>query len=132
MRISLALGPRQPLSRQTAWGCFTTNLAMPGFGSLMAGRFSGYPQAVLALGGLGMSVVFGARFVYWCLSNWTRLHGEQADPFGGITELLLAGRWAFMGIALFGAGWLWALATSSLILRAAKEADAPHVPPRLG
>jgi hypothetical protein len=27
MKISLALGPRQPLSRQTAWGCVTTNLA---------------------------------------------------------------------------------------------------------
>ena len=27
------VAPRQPLSRQTAWGCLATNIAMPGFGS---------------------------------------------------------------------------------------------------
>ena len=51
-KISLALGQRQALSRQTAWGCFTTNLALPGFGSLVAGRISGYFQVALAMVGL--------------------------------------------------------------------------------
>ena len=39
MKISLALGNPQALSRQTAWGCLTTNLAMPGFGSLVLGVY---------------------------------------------------------------------------------------------
>ena len=52
MKISLALGPRRPLSRQTAWGCLTTNLALPGAGSLVAGRVSGYPQLALGVGGM--------------------------------------------------------------------------------
>ena len=62
-KVSLALGPRRPLSRQTAWGCFTTNLAMPGFGSLVAGRISGYAQAALTIGGMVLTMVFGARFI---------------------------------------------------------------------
>ena len=65
MKISLALGPRQPLSRQTAWGYLTSNLALPGSGSLLAGRISGYAQLALGLGGLLMTVVFGLRFMLW-------------------------------------------------------------------
>ena len=38
-------------------------------------------------------------------------------------------RWALLGMGLFGAGWLWALASSYDIVRSAKN-DAP-IPPRL-
>ena len=48
MKISLALGQRKPLDRTTAWGCLTANLAVPGCGSLVAGRVSGYFQLLLA------------------------------------------------------------------------------------
>jgi hypothetical protein len=131
-KISLALGPRQPLSRQTAWGCFTTNLAMPGFGSLMAGRFSGYPQAALALAGMLMTVGFGFRFLYWYLNHRPGSAGAEPDPVAALVDIWMAVRWALFGFFLFLAGWLWALATSSLILRAAKAAEAAQVPPRLG
>jgi hypothetical protein len=132
MKISLALGPRRPLSRQTAWGCLTTNLALPGFGSLMAGRVSGYPQAVLGLGGMALSVLFGVRFFLWSLSNWSRLHAPESDPVAALGEMWLALRWALLGLALFLAGLLWALATSSGILRQAKAAEAREAPPKLG
>jgi len=40
-------------------------------------------------------------------------------------------RWAVLGIALFALGWLWALATSLSLLRAAKNEEPPKAPPRL-
>ena len=129
MKISLALGPRGLLSRQTAWGCLTTNLALPGIGSLMAGRRVGYPQAILGFGGLAVSVLFGLPFIYWCLANWSRLYGDQADPVSSMAELWTRVRWASLGIVLFAAGWLWALATSCMILHQS-QADS-NIPPRL-
>jgi hypothetical protein len=131
MKISLALGTRQPLSRQTAWGCLTTNLLTPGFGSLLAGRRSGYPQVALALGGMGLTLVFGLRFILWNVHNWDQLHDPGADSVEALTSMWLAGRWAFLGIALFALALLWALATSLAILRDAKKTAPPSVPPRL-
>jgi hypothetical protein len=129
----LALGPRRPLSRQTAWGCLTTNLALPGLGSLVAGRISGYSQAALALGGMGLTMAFGVRFMLWFAANWARLHDPEADPVAALLEMWVAGglRWALLGIALFALGWLWALATSLGLLRAAKREEASRAPPRL-
>jgi len=131
MKISLALGTRQPLSRQTAWGCLTANIAIPGSGSLAAGRPSGYGQLALALVGMILTTTFGVRFIVWALSNWSRLYGPQADPLAGLTEMWAAVRWALVGMGIFGLGWLWALATGLQILHAAKEAEQSNVPPRL-
>ena len=131
MKISLALGKRQPLSRQTAWGCLTTNLARPGFGSLVAGHAVGYAQAVLSVGGLMLSLVFGARFLGWYVANWSRLQGAQSDPIAAMAEVLRAVRWPAMGIGVFVVGWLWALSTSWQILRSAKQAESENAPPRL-
>jgi hypothetical protein len=132
MKISLALGSREPLSRQTAWGCLTTNLALPGFGSLVAGYAAGYPQAVLGIGGLVLTMVFGVRFISWYIANWSRFYGAQADPFAALSDTWPALRWALLGIGLFVVALLWALATSLQIMRAAKNAEATNVPPRLG
>jgi hypothetical protein len=131
MKVSLALGPRRPLSRQTAWGCLTTNIAMPGFGSLMAGRVSGYAQAVLAVGGMGLTLVFGVRFIYWFITNWGRVHQPDADPFTAMSEMWQFLKWPAIGFGLFGLGWLWALATSCLIVRSAQKPESPALPPRL-
>ena len=131
MKISLALGKRQPLSRQTAWGCFTTNLALPGFGSLVAGHGTGYAQAVLGVGGLMLTLIFGARFLGWYVANWSRLQGPQNDPIAALAEVLRAVRWPALGIAVFAVGWLWALTTSWQILRSAKQAESENAPPRL-
>ena len=131
-KISLALGPRQPLSRQTAWGCLTTNLALPGFGSLVAGRRSGYPQVALMVCGLIVTTIFGVRFMAWAVANWGRLQqGNELDPFAGLGEMWLAMRWAVGGIAIFALGWLWALGTSLHILREADGPESRGKPPRL-
>ena len=131
MKISLALGPRQPLSRQTAWGCLTTNLALPGFGSLLGGRRSGYPQAALMICGLILTCVCGIRFMIWAVANWSRLQGNELDPFGGLLEMWLAARWALAGIGIFATAWVWALGTSLELLREAGRTESAAVPPRL-
>src|SRR5258707_97358 len=117
MKISLALGPRQPLSRQTAWGCLTANLAFPGSGSLVAGRVSGYAQLALALSGLVITILFGVRFFYWYIVHWSQFNGRQADPVTSLIEMWLVVRWALLGIGIFLVGWLWALATGLDLLR---------------
>jgi len=130
MKISLALGPRQPLSRQTAWGCFTSNLALPGFGSLAAGRKVGYFQAALTIIGMGFTLLFGVRFIFWTLSNWARLHDPLGDQIAALGEMWLHVRWAMVGIGIFALGWLWALTTSMSILGSAAHSQQ-SLPPRL-
>ena len=130
-KISLALGPRRPLSRQTAWGCLTTNIAMPGFGSLVAGRVSGYAQVALALGGMIVTILFGARFIYWYVTNWSRFHSPDADPADALSEMWQFLKWPLVGFGMFAVSWLWALATSFLIVSSARKTESANVPPRL-
>jgi len=131
MKISLGLGPRRTLSRQTAWGCLTSNLAMPGVGSLVAGRRSGYAQLVLGVVGLVMTMVFGARFILWYSANFSRVTGGDLDPIESFAELWRAVRWAFLGITLFALGWVWSLAVGLTIVREAKNAERSRQPPKL-
>lgn len=123
MKISLALGQRQPLSRQTAWGCFTMNMAIPGAGSLVGGRVAGYPQLVIGLAGLALTVFFGGRFIVWCLMNWSRIYGSQADPYAVWGDLWRMLKWALAGIGTFLIAWLWALGSSLGILATSKEPE---------
>src|ERR1035437_8726665 len=131
MKVSLALGPRRPLSRQTAWGCLSTNLAMPGFGSLVAGRISGYAQVALAVGGMALTMIFGVRFIWWYTTNWSRFHGGDADPTAALSEMLPLLKWPLVGFGMFAVGWLWALATGLQIVSSARKAESATVPPRL-
>jgi len=131
MKVSLALGPRRRLSRQTAWGCLTTNLAMPGFGSLVAGRASGYPQAALAVGGTLLTMISGARFIWWYVANWSRFYGADADATTALVDMWPYLKWPLAGLGIFAVGWVWALATSLRIVSASKEDESPAVPPRL-
>src|SRR5258708_6708134 len=101
MKISLARAPREPLSSQTAWGCLTSNLALPGSGSLLAGRVSGYGQLLLALLGVIVSLFYGVRFVMWNFSNWTRLHAPDVDSIEALREIWIHLRWALLGFGIF-------------------------------
>ena len=131
MKISLALGARRPLSRETAWGCFTTNLALPGFGSLMAGYPVGYAQAALSLGGMALTLISGASFAGWYFANAARLRDPSGDPLAALMEMWQAVRVPLLGIALFGIGMLWAMLTSRRILHSALPDSKTEIPPRL-
>jgi hypothetical protein len=101
---------------------------MPGLGSLVAGRVSGYVQAAFALAGMALTMIFGVRFIIWYIANWSRLAGQQSDPLVALGELWLKLRWALAGFAIFAIGWLWALGTSWGIVREAQETTAPPPP----
>jgi len=96
----------------------------------MAGRKSGYPQVFLGIGGMILTLIFGVRALVWMLANWSRMHDPAVDQFAVMGEMWSVVRWAFLGMAVFAVGWLWALATSYAIVRSAKN-DSP-APPRLG
>jgi hypothetical protein len=131
MKFSLTLGPRAPLDRQTAWGCFTTNqLGLPGLGSLAAGRRTGYGQMALSLGGLAITSVFGIGFMTWYLNHQDHLHEIQEQSGVYFQELWLHMRWAVLGMAVFLAGWLWALLSSIGIL--AESRGRKPLPPKIG
>ncbi len=104
---------------------------MPGFGSLVAGRVSGYAQAALAVGGMIVTVVFGARFIIWYVANWSRFHGPDAEPAAALGEMWQFVKWPLLGFGMFAVGWLWALATSFQIVSSARKAESATVPPRL-
>jgi hypothetical protein len=104
---------------------------MPGFGSLLAGRVSGYPQAALMLIGLVLTVVCGIRFVAWRLDHWSLAQDPQADPLANLMEMWLAVRWSLLGVGIFAFAGLWSLFTSLDILREARKSESAGVPPRL-
>ena len=99
-----------------AWSCLATNLlVLPGLGSMVARRrTAGLGQAALALGGTAMAV-------YWLVSlvrQWTR---EEAFPIDGGPDFA----YGLIGVAVFGIGWMWSLATSLLVLRAVRRPGGP-------
>ena len=127
MKISLVLGTRRQLDRQTAWGCLTSNATVPGLGSLIAGRVTGYAQLVIGLIGLILSCHFGIRFIHWYFTHRTQLEGLMDDTSAYFLEIWLHLRWAVLGLGVFGFAWLWSLATSLVILFEAKKNAQPPV-----
>ena len=114
--------------RQTAWGCCTANLALPGSGSVAGGRRVGYFQMTLALVGLGMSLFSGMRFIGWAVSHLPRFYDPATDPVVALQDLWRAARWPLLGMGVFAVAWLWALMTSLGLLHRA-TADGPVPPP---
>jgi hypothetical protein len=120
---------QRPLTQQKALACVATNTGLPGFGTLAAGRLSGWFQASLTVISLLLTLVFGTRFVIWSWSNMSRLQ-NAVDPLAALEELWVACRWALLGLALFAIAWVWSLISSLSILRSLKntaEANPPRV-----
>ena len=69
MKFSLRLSDAQSLTREHAWACCGTNFVLPGFGSLLGGRWTGYPQALLGLAGFLLTTEFGIKFVLWGIQH---------------------------------------------------------------
>jgi hypothetical protein len=78
-----------------------------------------------------LTLVFGGRFIWWYVANWSRFHDPDADPTAALSEMWPFLKWPLVGFGMFAVGWLWALATSLQIVSAARKAQAPSVPPRL-
>ena len=131
MKISLALGQQSPPDRATAWACLTANVVLPGSGSLVAAKKIGYAQLALAFCGLGVTTLFGVRFLLWYARNWTRLRQTVDDPFAVLSEVFHQLRWPGVGIGIFVLAIGWAFITSVQILAATRSNSTRDTPPRL-
>jgi len=119
MKTSLAAGR---LSRTKARYCVLINqLATPGLGSLLAGRWvAGIGQLLVAVAGFAMVIGW---FVLVAINLYNRIVNDtEPKPAAWLGEA---------GALTFGAAWLWALLTSSQLLRSARESEPAGVPPRL-
>jgi hypothetical protein len=93
-----------------AWACLFTNLlVLPGLGSIIAGRRSGWPQAAIALAGFVLTTVW----LVWFLAAWSRGGEFPLDP----GPYLPVGA---LGVLLFTVSWVWSLLTGLLIVRDAR------------
>lgn len=112
-------------------GCLSTNLALPGFGSIMGKRIVGYFQAPFCVVGTVLTLTFGARFAVWYFTNRARINDAQGDPLAVLSELWINVRWSLAGMAIFAMDWLWALTTSFSLVNEAKRQQAANraVPP---
>lgn len=128
MKGSFKLRSRRALNRSEAWACLTANLALPGSGSLAAGRAVGYGQVAAALLSTGLSIIAAVPFIQWMLSGGANA-SPGMDPMQPLADLWHHVRWFLLCMCLFAASILWALATSlTILLNAPKES----VPPRIG
>jgi hypothetical protein len=128
MKYSLTLRSRRALTRSEAKACLAANIALPGAGSLAAGRAVGYAQMGLAFAGLAISLVSGIPMIEWSLSNWAHITDPLSDPGNMLLELWRHARWPLAGIGLFVIGILWAAATG---LQLVSQSPQEGVPPRI-
>lgn len=120
-------GPKNhDAARQTAQGCFASNLVMPGVGSLAGGRKVGIAQLSLCGIGFILTLATGVRFIFWALAHWSEFHdpNASADPMQPLRDLWQHARWPVLGMVLFAVAWFWALFTSRSLLAEAKLKDA--------
>lgn len=119
--LKTSTAPGLKARRERAWGVFIANqLALPGFGTLMAGRKIGYVQLTLSVTGV---VCLTAFLIYAIphLGELLRLSLQPTDDPDTLIALLMEWKpWlltAVSGILLWVIAWLWALKTSAQTLR---------------
>ena len=102
------------MEKRWALVCAGVNvLAVPGLGSIMAGRrATGAIQMVLAIVGFALALA-------WC-SKLIALysHADEAPDLASLPYRLL-----IAGAVMFISGWLWSLASSLQILRETRKTN---------
>jgi hypothetical protein len=129
MRFSLRRRDAGSLTQDEAWFCCSSNFALPGSGSLLGGRWSGYGQLLLALLGFGLTTWHGIRFIAWTTHHWSELWAPGTDAVEMLLTIWNLTRWIGLGLVLFAAAWLWAATTSISLLRAARQKQNPPPSP---
>ena len=103
------------LNRTTARNSFLINqLATPGLGSLMAGRY------VAGAGQLALAVIGFILVVAWFVSLMMQVY-QQIDSDAPLKPVAWLGK---AGAATFAAAWIWSLVTSLSLLREARANEA--------
>lgn len=128
MKLVLASRAKGPVNRTEAWACLTANLALPGSGSLAAGKPIGYYQLALAAVGFILSLATCIHLLAWMLGNGNALNQTSDDPVENWSILWHEIRWPLAGLGIFAISLLWATITSLQILSAHPKTP---VPPRI-
>jgi hypothetical protein len=128
MKLVLASRAKGPANRMEAWACVTANLALPGSGSLAAGKPIGYYQLALAVVGFILSMATGVHLMEWMMGNWASINQSTGDPFDTLATIWHEIRWPLAGLVVFTASLLWSGITSLQILSAHPKNP---VPPRI-
>ena len=126
MKGSLKLRPGRVLSRKEAWACFSANLALPGSGSLAAGRAVGYAQLAAAFASMVFTAVASIPMIQWALSGGLT-QAPLDDPSQNFLNLWIHVRWPLASICFFAAVIFWATMTSRDILAKAPKEDVPPI-----
>ena len=105
---------RKPVSRAAARNAALVNrLAMPGLGSLMAGRWI---EGILQL------LVFLAGFVLFCLWAFRNIAEYYQMMFNDVPKTAPGGgELALSGVGICALAWFWAVVTSFSLLREASR-----------
>lgn len=123
------LKPADPVKsgreRDRGWGIAIMNqLALPGFGTVMAGRKVGYFQLAFSI----LGVLCLTAFLGYAIPHIGELLHQAFHSSGDPQDLLdLLSRWgpwlvtAFAGITLWLTAWLWALGTSVKAVQGGKK-----------
>lgn len=101
----------------SAWGMAVANqLALPGLGTVMAGRKIGYVQLAFSICG----VLLTTSFLIWCFPNigdWVPPPEDDAVVMANFKKWLPWFLIAGAGIIFFFIGWCMALFSSQSIIR---------------
>jgi len=128
MKLVLASRAKGPANRAEAWACVTANIALPGSGSLAAGKPVGYYQLALAAIGFIIIVVTGIHLLEWMMGNGNALSQPSGDPVENLVVLWREIRGPVAGLGVAAAALAWAGITSLQILSAHPKNP---VPPRI-
>ena len=128
--MNFKLQPKRQMDRGQAWGCFFANLALPGSGSLLAGRAIGYAQMVLACLGLLVSMGTTLQFFTWFFKHMDQM-ATSADPLENLRQMWHFIRWPLAGLLIFGIALAWAAVTSLAIFTQSRPAPPQNIPPIL-
>jgi len=127
MKFSLRLKSEEPMTHAEAVGCMAANLALPGAGSLAAGRAVGYAQLVIATIGLivsGVSCALALKWYYEAAASFSDIVPDSSF----LIELWQHLEWPLAGMGIFLVGFGWAVITGRQILA---EHPKENAPPRI-
>ena len=127
MKLVIASRAKGPANRTEAWACVMSNIALPGSGSLAAGKSIGYYQLGLATVGFIIIVVTGIHLLTWWMGGGNALN-QTGDPLENMSILWHEIRGPLAGLGVAIAALLWAGTTSLQILSAhPKNPVPPHI-----
>jgi hypothetical protein len=112
--------PKMPLNRDRAWACVLLNLAVPGWGSLKAGKvFAGVGEMIIVFAGL---FLLGKWMFGWLSGIYDSELGDPLPP----PPAAWLWRW---GVGLVAASCVWTIVTCISLMREAKAYEKDLPPP---